>query len=247
MTSLFPRRPKGARRTRWRSRPTARRCTWPTPTTTAWPSSTSPRPTKAVVKGFIPTGWYPTAVAVSPDGKTLLVGVGKGNREPRQSDHEESDPMKRKKADGDRPYPYIGTTMTGALSIVPVPDDEAARGLHRHGLSQLSLFRQAADGRALCRQDGDSDPGRRSVAHQARHLHHQGKPHLRSGLRRHQRRQRRSRAGDVRRKGHAQPSQAGRGVRPARQPLLQRPGVRAMAIPGRRWPTTPTTSPATGT
>src|SRR5262249_33393534 len=28
-------------------------------------------PNKSVVKGFIPTGWYPTAVAVTPDGKHL--------------------------------------------------------------------------------------------------------------------------------------------------------------------------------
>ena len=32
------------------------------------------------MKGFIPTGWYPTSVAVTPDGKNLLVGVGKGNQ-----------------------------------------------------------------------------------------------------------------------------------------------------------------------
>src|SRR5262249_22102444 len=35
---------------------------------------------RSQVKGFIPTGWYPTAVAVTPDGKELLIGVGKGNQ-----------------------------------------------------------------------------------------------------------------------------------------------------------------------
>ena len=34
-------------------------------------------------------------------------------------------------------------------------------------------------------EDGDPDEGRRPVADQARHLHHQGEPHLRSGVRRH--------------------------------------------------------------
>lgn len=34
----------------------------------------------SAVKGFIPTGWYPTAVTVAPNGKQLLVGVGKGNQ-----------------------------------------------------------------------------------------------------------------------------------------------------------------------
>ena len=37
-------------------------------------------PAKSQVKGFIPTGWYPTSVAVTPNGKRLLVGVGKGNQ-----------------------------------------------------------------------------------------------------------------------------------------------------------------------
>jgi YVTN family beta-propeller protein len=32
----------------------------------------------SLVNGFIPVGWYPTAVAVSPDNKFLLVGNGKG-------------------------------------------------------------------------------------------------------------------------------------------------------------------------
>src|SRR5207342_2358218 len=35
-------------------------------------------PGKSQVVGFIPTGWYPTSVAVTPDSKTLLVGVGNG-------------------------------------------------------------------------------------------------------------------------------------------------------------------------
>src|SRR5262249_42208880 len=35
---------------------------------------------KSQVVGFIPTGWYPTSVAVTPDSKNLLVGVGKGNQ-----------------------------------------------------------------------------------------------------------------------------------------------------------------------
>ena len=34
--------------------------------------------TISLVNGFIPTGWYPTAVAVSPDNQFLLVANGKG-------------------------------------------------------------------------------------------------------------------------------------------------------------------------
>ena len=81
------------------------------------------------VKGFIPTGWYPTSVAVTPDGKNILVGVGKGlqsKANPRFTKEElekvEKDEVKaiaRKLM----PYPYIGTTMSGALSVIPVPVD----------------------------------------------------------------------------------------------------------------------------
>ena len=85
---------------------------------------------ESVVKGFIPTGWYPTAVAVTPDGKNLLVGVGKGMQSkpnprftPKQLAANEQDDVKAV-ARRLMPYPYIGTTLSGALSVVPVPDEK---------------------------------------------------------------------------------------------------------------------------
>jgi YVTN family beta-propeller protein len=90
---------------------------------------------RSQVKGFIPTGWYPTAVAVTPDGKNLLVGVGKGNQTKPNPPNDEyrkkvEEILERTKidlpADMKREllrFPYIGTTLSGALSIVPVPDD----------------------------------------------------------------------------------------------------------------------------
>ena len=87
-------------------------------------------PGKSQVKGFIPTGWYPTAVAVTPDGKRLLVGVGKGLQSqanprytPEQLAAKEPDEVKAI-ARRVLPYPYIGTTISGALSVVPVPDEK---------------------------------------------------------------------------------------------------------------------------
>ncbi len=83
------------------------------------------------VKGFIPTGWYPTALAVTSDSKTLLVGIGKGNQtRPNPVNEKEKksgmitayNPMP---GGGRLPFPYIGTTLSGALSIVPVPDEKA--------------------------------------------------------------------------------------------------------------------------
>src|SRR5262249_22672976 len=33
---------------------------------------------KSEVEGFVPTGWYPSLVRVTPDGKRILIGSGKG-------------------------------------------------------------------------------------------------------------------------------------------------------------------------
>jgi YVTN family beta-propeller protein len=86
-------------------------------------------PGRSQVKGFIPTGWYPTAVAVTPDNKQLLIGVGKGL----QTKANPIDGSKRKvestpQPTGRRLFPYIGTTLSGSVSIVPVPDDKTLAG-----------------------------------------------------------------------------------------------------------------------
>lgn len=83
-------------------------------------------PYKSTVIGFVPTGWYPTAVAFSARNE-LLIGVGKGNQSkanPRHKD-KEADEKDEIKAAARKllPYPYIGTTLSGSLSIVPVPDE----------------------------------------------------------------------------------------------------------------------------
>jgi len=85
-------------------------------------------PKQSQVRGFIPTGWYPTSVAVTPDGKNLLVGVGKGLQSKgnpfytkEQLEKIEKDEVKAV-ARRLMAYPYIGTTMSGALSVIPIPD-----------------------------------------------------------------------------------------------------------------------------
>jgi YVTN family beta-propeller protein len=90
------------------------------------------------VKGFIPTGWYPTAVAVSADGRRLLVGVGKGLRSKAnpipaallgparaESEARARAEMTRMHTDRDPRHPHVGATLSGALSIIPIPDDKA--------------------------------------------------------------------------------------------------------------------------
>jgi YVTN family beta-propeller protein len=85
-------------------------------------------PDRSQVKGFIPTGWYPTAVAVTPDGKQLMIGVGKGLQtiaNPRAVAKDKPATASRPVPEPLPPYPYIGTTLSGSLSIVPMPDDKA--------------------------------------------------------------------------------------------------------------------------
>ncbi len=84
---------------------------------------------RSQVKGFIPTGWYPTALAVTPDDKQLLVGVGKGNQtrsnKPAQEKLDEA--LSKPTQDGGYrriPFPHVGTTLSGALSIVDLPDEK---------------------------------------------------------------------------------------------------------------------------
>jgi YVTN family beta-propeller protein len=84
---------------------------------------------RSQVKGFIPTGWYPTALAVTPDDKQLLIGVGKGNQtranKPEEAKLDEA--LSKPTQDGGYrriPFPHVGTTLSGALSIVDLPDEK---------------------------------------------------------------------------------------------------------------------------
>lgn len=66
--------------------------------------------------GFIPTGWYPTSVRVTPDGKSLLVANGKGviskpNRHGPQAGRESPAGVRE----------YIAGLMQGTVSLIPLP------------------------------------------------------------------------------------------------------------------------------
>jgi YVTN family beta-propeller protein len=111
------------------------------------------QPDDSHVKGFVPTGWYPTAVAVTPDSKTLLVGVGKGNQTHANPLYP-GQPATGGSARSPMPFPYIGTTMSGALSIVPVPD---ARQLAAY---TVTVYRNCPYADALL----DMAPGTRKTA-----------------------------------------------------------------------------------
>ena len=69
------------------------------------------------VKGFIPTGWYPTSLAITSDGKKLIVGTGKGTG---TSATGVSKPISSDHVNG---FKHMGTTLSGLLSFVDVPNE----------------------------------------------------------------------------------------------------------------------------
>jgi Phosphoesterase family len=67
------------------------------------------KPGQSAVRGFIPTGWYPTVARFTRDGKRILVLSGKGLRS-------EANPR-----GPEEPF-YIGQLLHGSLTVLPVPD-----------------------------------------------------------------------------------------------------------------------------
>ena len=72
---------------------------------------------KSIPRGFIPTGWYPTSVALTTDGTRLLVANGKGSRSRENATlwkGRESDPNGSNKG-------YLPGLLAGSISIIDVP------------------------------------------------------------------------------------------------------------------------------
>ncbi|MEO5897091.1 MAG: bifunctional YncE family protein/alkaline phosphatase family protein [Vicinamibacterales bacterium] len=78
------------------------------------------KPDASEVRGFLPTGWYPTAVQFTPDGRRVVVLSGKGltgQANPRGP--QATSPT----ADGQ----YAGQILQGVLSIIDMPDAAALK------------------------------------------------------------------------------------------------------------------------
>jgi DNA-binding beta-propeller fold protein YncE len=77
-------------------------------------------PGKSRVMGFIPTGWYPTGVAFSQRAEAIFILSGKGLT---------SAPNPRGAQPGipGSEGQYTGSMLSGSLSILATPDDEALR------------------------------------------------------------------------------------------------------------------------
>ncbi len=70
------------------------------------------------IKGFVPTGWYPTSVRASRDGKRIFVANGKGTVS--AANPKGPQPIAgRSRADG--PVEYIGSLLKGSVALIDVP------------------------------------------------------------------------------------------------------------------------------
>jgi len=76
-------------------------------------------PGKSRSLGFIPTGWYPTSVRVTPNGKQLLITNGKGNVA-------KANPRGPQPVRGKSTEEYIAKLLRGTLSIVDLPSRKEA-------------------------------------------------------------------------------------------------------------------------
>ncbi|RVU21326.1 hypothetical protein EOT10_25200 [Streptomyces antnestii] len=109
------------------------------------------------VKGLIPTGWYPTGVQVTPDGKRLLVTSAKGLGTGPNKGTDPSNPDS---------HPYIERQLQGYLSVVPVPDaDQLAKYTRQvrqnndfDGKNGVRGFDGKETGTIVPRRVGDSSP-----------------------------------------------------------------------------------------
>jgi YVTN family beta-propeller protein len=73
----------------------------------------------SVVEGFIPVGWYPSALVVNPDNGTLMVANGKGLAS--RANFPALKPKPKGPAQGPK-YDYIAGAFQGAVSFISRPD-----------------------------------------------------------------------------------------------------------------------------
>ena len=196
-----------------------------------------PEDNASKVVGLIPVGWFPAGIAYDSAHHRLCVANIKGVGALRSFQAEE-------------PVKLTSKDHFGTVSLVPVPSWFKRSSLTKIALHNMSLP-QARGGPAPRPPQPARAPragaGRRAQRLQARHLRHQGKPHLRPGAGRHAGRQRHDQPLHLWREIHPQPAQDRPRICAARQHLLlrrakrgrpsvdgQRPGQRIRRAPAHR-------------
>ena len=174
------------------------------------------------VMGLIPVAYAPSSVVLEKPNNQLIVANDKGigTRLSYETDYGVSG--------------YNSHQDNGTVSIVPLPNPttlaQYTNQVYQNNNWDLTKNIKSAGGGSPKTPAGRHvGQDRRSFAHQARVHDHPGEPHLRSDPRRRVGRQRRPRAGGVRRQCHTQRAQPGDSLPAARQLLHPEPPVG-------RWP-----------
>ncbi len=94
------------------------------------------RPGMSAVRGFIPTGWYPTAAGFSRDGRRIFILSGRGLTS-------QANPRGPQPGAPAAPGQYIGELLHGALSVLPVPDEKALAA-YTHTVYRLTPYTAAS-------------------------------------------------------------------------------------------------------
>ena len=117
-TSLYPQSPEGSTPDAVAVSPDGKRLYVANADNNAVLVADITEPATTRVEGFVPVGWYPSALAVDPSSGALLVGNGKGLR---------SRPNGIPPAAGAPPrsstFTYTGRLLAGSLSVIPRPGE----------------------------------------------------------------------------------------------------------------------------
>ncbi len=105
--------------------------------------------------GFIPAGWYPTAVRVSRDNKTLYIANGKGTSS--KANRDGPDPLAQAPRGTIREY--IGGLFQGSLSILPLPGPQDM-GPYSKTVFECSPLRARANEGVAARPGGHPIPAK---------------------------------------------------------------------------------------
>jgi len=88
------------------------------------------------VIGHIPTGWFPSKIEVSKDGKKLIIANAKG-----YGSGPNGGIAFEQKEEGS----YIGSLMKGTVQVVDIPNDKQLEKMTKQVISNNFLFRKADD------------------------------------------------------------------------------------------------------
>jgi YVTN family beta-propeller protein len=88
--------------------------------------------------GHLPTGWFPSKIEVTPDGKQLIVTNAKGYGSGPNGGKNFNAPFAGRGSD------YIGSLMLGTVSVIDIPSDAELSALTQKVVSNNFAFREVA-------------------------------------------------------------------------------------------------------